>query len=40
MAAAFVVHGEAEAASGMARELERLGARKVILPREGESYSV
>jgi len=38
VAAAFVVHGEAEAASEMARELERLGARKVILPREGESY--
>lgn len=40
VAAAFVVHGEAEAASEMARELERLGARQVILPREGESYSV
>ena len=36
---AFVVHGEEDAASEMAANLERLGARQVVLPSEGETYS-
>ena len=37
--AAFVVHGENDAASQMAANLERLGARRVVLPEEGTPYS-
>jgi len=36
---AFVVHGEEDAASEMAADLRRLGAGRVVLPSEGESYS-
>jgi len=38
--AAFVVHGEPEAASQFARALDELGARQVVLPREGETYDL
>ena len=37
---AFVVHGEAEACTEMARSLEDLGARQVHIPERGEEYDL
>ncbi|NLW49578.1 MAG: MBL fold metallo-hydrolase [Candidatus Brocadiaceae bacterium] len=36
---AFVVHGEDEAASTLAADLQKMGAREVVLPTEQETYS-
>jgi metallo-beta-lactamase family protein len=37
---AFVVHGEAEACTGVARALDELGARHVHIPEPGDEYDL